>query len=405
MHDTRRRAARGTTAARRTRAIHTTRAMLTLAALVVAHPVAAQRIESLTLPPAVETHPHEFTGITSLRELSDGRVIVTDGAEQRILVLDFANQTAKEIGREGQGPEEYGLVHFVYDIGADSSFMVDMPGMRFLLFNGDSIVETVPPDDPAAEASGGVITGADRLGHIIQWRTPRGAPGVTITGKDDSSTVVRISRATGRVDTLATLRLAAIRTERTTNSEGRTTSVFSRPVGYLPSKEEAVLLPDGTLAVARLEPFRVDLRSPDGTWLYGDSLPVPPIRTDRRERKAFMERNSVPRESSGTPSPFPEPELSADDFPDYIPPFNFGTKPLAGPDGTILIKRARSADYMQSHYFVIDRNARLLGQITLPANEEIVGAGEQTIYIAYKDEVDIERIRRHTWTVTRGDRD
>ena len=111
-----------------------------------------------------------------MRELSDGRVIVTDGAEQRILVLDFVKQMSKEIGREGRGPEEYGLVHLVYDIGADSSFMVDMPGMRFLLFNGDSIVETVPPDDPGAQASGGVVSGADRLGNVVRRRSPRKEP-------------------------------------------------------------------------------------------------------------------------------------------------------------------------------------------------------------------------------------
>lgn len=395
-------------ATRATRATNATCAMLTLAALAVAHPLAAQRIETLTLPPAAETHPHEFTGVTSLRELSDGRVIVTDGGEQRLLVIDFATGTSKEIGRKGRGPEEYGMVAFIYDIGADSSIMVDMMARRFLLFDGDSIVETVPPDDAGAAAAGGVIDGADRLGHVARRRRAASAPGVTVTGKDDSTAVILISRATGRVDTIAMLRLAEIRTERTTNSEGRTTSIFSRPVGYLPSKEEAVLLPDGTLAVARLEPFRVDLRAPDGTWLHGDSLPVPPIRADRRERQAFMQRNSVPRESPGPPSPFPEPEpvsASADDFPDYFPPYNFGTAPVAGPDGTILIKRARSADYMQSHYFVIDRNARLLGEITLPANEEILGVGKQTIYIGYKDEVDIQRIRRHPWTVTRGDRD
>lgn len=379
--------------------------IFTLAALLVAPPVAAQRIETLTLPPAAETHPHEFTGVTSLRELSDGRVIVTDGGEQRLLVIDFANGTSKEIGRKGRGPEEYSMVAFIYGIGADSSIMGDLMGRRLLLFVDDSIAETVPPDAPGAAAARGLLDGADRLGHVMQKRRAESGPGVTIRGKDDSAAVVLISRATGRVDTVAMLRLAAIRTERTTDSEGKTTSIFSRPVGYLISQEEAVLLPDGTLAVARLEPFRVDLRSPDGTWLYGDSLPVPPIRTDRRERKAFMQRNSVPRETSGPPSPFPEPEPSAEDFPDYIPPFNFGTEPLAGPDGTILIKRARSADYMQSHYFVIDRHARLLGEITLPANEKILGAGERTIYIGYKDEVDIERIRRHTWTVTRGDRD
>ena len=52
---------------------------------------------------------------------------------------------------------------------------------------------------------------------------------------------------------------------------------------------------------------------------------------------------------------------------------------------------------MQSHYFVIDRRGRLVGELTLPANEEIVGAGPATLYVAVKDEDDIIRLRRHPW--------
>ena len=52
---------------------------------------------------------------------------------------------------------------------------------------------------------------------------------------------------------------------------------------------------------------------------------------------------------------------------------------------------------MAPHYFVVDRSSRLLGEIALEENEDIVGAGARTLYIAFKDENDIQHIRRHPW--------
>src|SRR5690606_13027786 len=69
-------------------------------------PAAAQAVPALKVKPANATHPQEFTSVSSMRELSDGRVIVTDRGEQRLFVLDFATGEATEFGRKGSGPEE-----------------------------------------------------------------------------------------------------------------------------------------------------------------------------------------------------------------------------------------------------------------------------------------------------------
>ena len=43
----------------------------------------------------------------SFRELSDGRVLVTDFNDQRIAVADFARNTSKNVGSRGDGPGEF----------------------------------------------------------------------------------------------------------------------------------------------------------------------------------------------------------------------------------------------------------------------------------------------------------
>ncbi len=48
---------------------------------------------------------------------------------------------------------------------------------------------------------------------------------------------------------------------------------------------------------------------------------------------------------------------------------------------------------MGSHYFVIDRRGMLVGELSLPANETIVGASARYVYVGFKDEDDIVRVR------------
>ena len=51
--------------------------------------------------------------------------------------------------------------------------------------------------------------------------------------------------------------------------------------------EEPILFPDGWVAIARIDPYRVDWRSPDGQWTHGAPLPFTTVRLDAREREAF----------------------------------------------------------------------------------------------------------------------
>jgi hypothetical protein len=182
-----------------------------------------------------------------------------------------------------------------------------------------------------------------------------------------------------------------------TNAEGRVTFASMMPTGPLLTEEQGVLFQDGTLAVARLDPFRVDWRSPTGEWTMGEPLPVPRIRVNARERAAFMERNEANFRPPAQPMPFPTPKRpEPGDFPDFVPPFPAGAV-TAGPAGMLLVRRTLSADYPDRNYFVIDRRGRLVGGFGLAPGEQVVGVGPRTIYVSQKDEDDIVTIRRHPW--------
>lgn len=363
-------------------------------ALAVSAPSAtAQAPPSIRISPPDATHAHEFTSITSLRALSDGRVLVTDGREQRLLVLDFARDASRDVGRRGRGPMEYSFVGFVQPLGGDSSIMADFMARRWLLLHRDSIVQTVPPDHPALVATQGFIAASDSRGRVARRVDPPIRDGVTQRTERDSAALVLFARASGRGDTVTMLRASRRHLSQRTDAQGRVIQSSNFPMELMPSEEDFVLFPDGAIAVARLNPFRVDWRLPDGRWVRGDSLPIAKIRVDARERRAFEARNPVsrPQVPEGIPQPPPA------EFPEFVPPFPMGQGLVRGPRGLLLVRRSKSADFPDMTYLVIDRASRIVGSFTLSSRERVEGAGDRAIYISERDEDDLIRLRRHPW--------
>lgn len=62
---------------------------------------ATDSVRTLATPEA--ELPHQFTGISGLHELSDGRVIVVDAGEKLVALVNLTRRTVTRIGREGAG--------------------------------------------------------------------------------------------------------------------------------------------------------------------------------------------------------------------------------------------------------------------------------------------------------------
>ena len=48
--------------------------------------------------------PHEFTQVRGFRELADGRGLISDRLDEKLVVADFTAGTVQVIGRTGAGP-------------------------------------------------------------------------------------------------------------------------------------------------------------------------------------------------------------------------------------------------------------------------------------------------------------
>ncbi|MGH7466481.1 MAG: hypothetical protein ACRENP_00695 [Longimicrobiales bacterium] len=265
---------------------------------------------TLRLGPAIAQLSTEFTEILSITELADGRVLIADRREGTISVADLQSGQVTQVGRYGQGPGEYTSVSAIYSLGGDSSLMANLQSRRWLVFRGAMIARTLPPSAPAILATQGLVLGADASGMLLSkvsptWERP---PGPT-----DSVALLLVTARTGAADTVGKLGPTATRIEADFKGTDRPQSIqITTPV--LAVDEQALLFPDGWLAIARLRPYRVDWRSPEGRWIRGAPIPFREIRIDDREKQAYRNR----RTAVGLRSP-PDIAVWAATVPPFLP--------------------------------------------------------------------------------------
>ena len=179
------------------------------------------------------------------------------------------------------------------------------------------------------------MSGADRFGHVLSRKNhPADASKLEFT-RADSSALVLVALSTGRLDTVTQLRQRPRRVELLRGSDGKTRDRQVSPSEPNAQEEIAHLFGDGWISVVRLEPLRVDWRSPDGRWTRGSPFPLRPLPVDAREKKAIETRRAQSREE--------------------------------------------------------------FRKLAVGAREDIIGFGPRSVYIAFKDNDDIQRLRRHPW--------
>ena len=346
------------------------------------------------IKPPNATLDAEFSLAGSVRELSDGRVIIADEKENRLVVTDTAFSTVPGIGHRGDGPAEFHAVARIWPIGSDSSLINDQNVHRWTLLSGAQTVATVPPDDPAMRAftSGfGLVTGAGGGGILVGWIARRESRSMS-----DSLLLIRVDRATGRADTLTRLYIGPEDGSGADAGGGRGSGKRQYVVS-IQGIDEAVAFADGWVAVARADPYRVDWCAPRSRCTPGSRLePTVPMTTARK--RAYLAMANKTGRWPHTTDP-----AETIGWPAFVPPYEapavgYGASALTPlPDGSLLIARMPTAEDLRIRYDIVTREGVIARRVVLPVAQRIIGVGAHSAYVVTTAEDGIQHLSRHPW--------
>jgi hypothetical protein len=229
-------------------------------ASMVALPVclSAQRVIDLTGKPAA-TIAEPFTRIAGAQELSPTLAVATDNMEAKVVLVDFARGSVKQLGSKGRGPNEYQYPSppmaapggaYVFDTYQKRAIVIDARGTV-------TGMKTLPDVSSLAR-----VRGSDAEGRFY-FEGSEYDPNTG--GFSDSLPVVRWDPATNKVDRLAKVWGGG----RVRYQRGGSPASAAREITPFPHLDAWAPLPDGRVALLRHEPFRIDFTTNAGTIKAG----------------------------------------------------------------------------------------------------------------------------------------
>lgn len=360
----------------------------------------AQAVPLVRLDKPDAVHPAEWTTVTAVRELKDGRLVVLDTRDQAVKLADFGAGTATMIGRKGSGPGEYQLPLALYAFPGDSSAIFDMA-------NSAKPVVVTPQGKAGDVLPGLPTTPFMNFADHVDGRGRIYRAGLRIPSSWDGP-IERLDRSSGKIDTMALMYRRAI-SPLIEDAPAPAETRFSRagPVIPFTSSVQWDVAPDGSIALVSPEPYRVSFVGPDGKRTDGPVIPYDRIRVTDREKDEWRADRMRPvaaisysRGGGQTTAgyrqagPVEEPER----WPEHLPPFGIaGTSSphvvAFAPDGKVWVARSVAAG-SPAMYDVVGRNGALAFRVAMPARTVIVGFGAKGIYAVQLDDDDIQHLER-----------
>lgn len=360
--------------------------------------------QSLQLGAPERVHTADFTQIRGVRELPDGRVLVSDRLDLGVVVADFARNTIIPVGRTGSGPAEYRLPTALSPMPGDSTLLADEGNQRVAVIGPDlkihrSFTLSVPGIGYPMTARA-----VDRQGRfflqIPAWLMNTPIPGDTIL-------VVRFDARTQQLDTLS--RIKGYTPRKNTRTPGMPYVLFA-------PQDVWNVTADGRLGIVRAGDYHVEWRETDGATRAGTPIAFDrrPVTMDDRyaHAKRFMESSSISgRDAAGGLSPLPAEMLAPErirevatqqEFWPVHPPFT-ATTPLVGADGSLWVERSVPLGGAET-WDVIGASGSLVARVQMPAGRRLAGLSARWVYAIATDEDGLQHLERYRAPALQGGR-
>lgn len=354
--------------------------------------------EAVTLRAPNARLAQEFSQIRGVRELRDGRVLVTDRLEEKLWVADFASSASRVIGRPGRGPIEYHLPTALTPLPGDSTLLVDEGNSRLVVISPSlAIARSFSLRLPGIGFPLGARVADSRGRYYLQ------IPGWISNARErgDSVWVVRYDPRGDRVDTLALIQGAISPPAR---RDGRQMGI---PFVPFAPQDAWSATPDGRLAIVRARDYRVEWVGADGKVTRGSPVNGARLPVTMADRIAFT-RSFIANSPIGGRDPnggmtaapaelLEEKSIRAiaegNAFATVMGAFA-STTPIVAPDGTLWVERSAHVG-TPSVWDTFDAAGRNVRRTTLPAGRRLVALGRAHAYLVHTDDDGLEHLERY----------
>ncbi len=363
----------------------------------------AQSVSVRDLPKATRDIAEPFSQISIALEIKPAKVLVVDGIEAIVKLVDFTTGSVTAIGRQGNGPGEYQMPTGVSWLQGDTLLLFDYMQQRVVPFKPDlspGTPFTMLMFDYSTSTSLTQPILGDQLGRVYasaMKREIRARGGQTQYAVNDSVALVRLDpRGNTRRAELARLKFRYSGTPevKEIGNVVKYTMAFPGLVAFDPW----TVFPDGRVAIVRGATYTVEFITPDGKKSSA-KIPYEPIKVTAADRKAEMnsaqsemgDRRKVMQRmmSAGVTAEFdllPPAEWPAD-----YPP---AAGALSAPDGNLWVKRAMPVRLGREQWDVINPAGNLVARWRLEPRTTLVAVGRGVVYAARTSEDGLRYLQR-----------
>jgi hypothetical protein len=366
----------------------------------------AQNLPIRDLPKPVREIDDPFSLVLAAREIRPGQLLVSDGVEAQVSLVDFARGSKTAVGRNGGGPGEYTIPAGLFRIQGDTLWILDGAGAAA------RIVSFGP--DLKAGATFGLTLFNTQDTTIVQ-----GAMFADLRGRI-YSTAMKFKMGPGGAEIPDSMDLmwfdprGASRTARNPIAKVRTPSTGKQDIqnqgghikvttpypGLVPADAWAAF-PDGRVAIVRGANYRVEFILPNGSRSAPTTIAYERYKVTEEDKKAELDairkqtaqqmammKKMMPANVTLDITVAPPPSWPAE----YPPLAILGVLPA--PNGDLWVRRSVPARLDRERWDVIDRAGRLVARWQLPSKTSVVAVGAGAVYTARTDEDDLRYVQR-----------
>jgi hypothetical protein len=406
---------------------------------LIACTLRAQETPERTLGEPTVIGAEPFRNIASVRELSDGRLLVVErgpldaltrgmmsafvarGARggrggrggrgagpdsasprpepphARVLVFDAKLQGATPVGEEGTAPGDYQQPQTLIRDAADTTLLLDLGRGDLAVIDPNArIVGTkpVPGGGAALLGIGGIaIDHAGRLLFESREQVTRNTPRGMESGFADSTAITAFDFRTEATIPVAHVRVAGTTAlmEADSSAPGRM-KMHAKMVPF-PVIDDWVMMPDGTLAIIRGSDLHIDWIAPNGKMR--STRPIAYARQEVSDSDKALFRHRIGLTDS-MPMLFGRlsiTEAEPDSFPHFKPPFSTRDA-KAALDGTIWIPSKIISPAAPAGYAIIGPDGRVREIVHFAKGQRLLGFGKGVAYVAVNEGPRNNRVAR-----------